>query len=293
MEKTDTVRKESGSPLAIVAGTGDIPQMILDVCQSQGRAVFGVGIYEQTPPNLFTHIPHAFFNFGEVKKLLACLHNAHVQDIVFAGAMKRPRFSGLELDRVAMQWIAKIGWRVAGGDDGLLSAITHLFVSEGFRIVSTQEILGEILATSDWNIHTEHITPQDKLSIMLGVQHLKHLATLDVGQAIVVSENVVLGIEAAEGTDALISRCAQLLPGKKPILVKMAKTHQSTRIDLPTVGLHTLEMLHQHGYAGMAIEAHKTQMVDAVACQRYALERNLFIKVLSETDIQQALTSSL
>src|SRR5262249_14610593 len=80
--------------------------------------------------------------------------------------------------------------------------------------------------------------------------------------AVVVASGLVLGVEAQEGTDALLRRIATLseaLRGtpeaRRGVLLKRPKPMQERRIDLPTVGLQTLDGASAAGLARVAVEA--------------------------------------
>ena len=88
------------------------------------------------------------------------------------------------------------------------------------------------------------------------------LGAVDVGQAVIVQQGIVLGVEAAEGTDALIARCAGLrLEGPGGVLVKAKKPQQERRADLPTVGVATVHNAKSAGLRGIAVEAGNTLMI--------------------------------
>ena len=98
---------------------------------------------------------------------------------------------------------------------------------------------------------------------------IRALGPLDVGQAVIVQQGLVLGIEAIEGTDALIERCGALRrDGPGGVLVKMTKPTQDLRFDLPTVGVVTVERCAAAGLRGIAIEAGKTIALDREAIAR-------------------------
>ena len=114
--------------------------------------------------------------------------------------------------------------------------------------------------------------------IARGVAVIRALGPLDVGQAVVVQQGLVLGIEAIEGTDALIERCGMLRrDGPGGVLVKMTKPTQDLRFDLPTVGVVTVERCAAAGLRGIAIEAGKTIALDRDAIAAQADRLGLFV----------------
>jgi DUF1009 family protein len=139
--------------------------------------------------------------------------------------------------------IAKIIKKKFLGDDNLLRTVSDYLESKGYKIVSPQEILK--LSESENHIFTKaKPLEQDMLDIELGREVINSLGNLDVGQSVIVCSGYVLGIEAAEGTDNLIRRCDILRKSEKGgVLVKMGKSAQDMRLDVPVIGADTFFFL--------------------------------------------------
>ena len=119
--------------------------------------------------------------------------------------------------------------------------------------------------------------------IARGIEVLDAVSAADVGQAVVVQDGIVLGVEAAEGTDALLSRCGRLKrEGPGGVLVKKRKTGQETRVDLPTIGPETIRGAAAAGLRGVAIEADGVLILDRDETVRLAEEAGLFVHVFAE-----------
>jgi hypothetical protein len=114
--------------------------------------------------------------------------------------------------------------------------------------------------------------------IARGIEVARALGRMDVGQGAIVQNGRVLGVEAAEGTDALIARCAALhLPGPGGVLVKVAKPGQERRVDLPTIGVATVRSAIAGGLRGIAVEAGSALVVDAEEVGRAADQGGMFV----------------
>ncbi len=262
--------------LGIIAGGGQLPLDLVKTCQAENRPFHVIVLEGHARPQDFKNIPHTAVRLGAAGTTLKVLHEQEVKQVVFAGAVKRPSMAELRPDWKGLKFFTKIGFN-RKGDDGLLKAVTKSMEEEGFEVVGTHQILKSILADKGM---MGNITPDEGalISIEKGFQIAKELGKLDVGQAVVVQEGLVLGVEALEGTDGLIQRTAKLKrEGAKPILVKVSKPQQERRMDLPTIGLKTLEELHKAGFQGVAIEAGSTIVVDKEACRAFADKDNLFI----------------
>jgi hypothetical protein len=171
----------------------------------------------------------------------------------------------------------------AFGDDGLLSAVVREIEGEGFRVVGAEDVLGALAARAG---AYGRVAPseQDRLDIARGVEVLRALGAVDVGQAVVVERGVVLGIEAIEGTDALVARCGALRrEASGGVLVKIAKPAQERRVDLPTIGVRTVEAVADAGLAGIAVEAGRALVADARAVAAAADARGVFVLGVAAT----------
>jgi UDP-2,3-diacylglucosamine hydrolase len=116
---------------------------------------------------------------------------------------------------------------------------------------------------------------------------VRALGALDVGQGCVVQQGIVLAVEAAEGTDAMLARCDGLRrPGPGGVLVKLVKPGQERRADLPTVGPETLRGAAAAGLRGVAFEAGGTILAERGATVAVADEAGLFLLGLAPADLR-------
>jgi DUF1009 family protein len=204
------------------------------------------------------------------------LRQAGVEELVFAGGIKRPTVMSLRPDWRAAKFFARIGYR-ALGDNGFLSAVIKEMEVEGFRVIGADTILGKALATvGPFGRHAPDA--QAESDIARGLEVARSLGALDIGQSVVVQQGLVLGVEAIEGTDALIARCAALRrEGPGGVLVKIAKPGQERRADLPTIGTRTVAAATSAGLRGIAVEAGSTLVIDRVGVIEAADRAGLFV----------------
>src|SRR5205823_10901008 len=158
----------------------------------------------------------------------------------------------------AAKFFARVGYR-ALGDDGLLSAIVKELEREGFRVLGADDILGtdNLMPVGPLGRHKPDDDAKADIEHAMRVAHA--LGALDIGQAVIVQQGLVLGVEAAEGTDELLRRCAALRrEGPGGVLVKIEKPGQDPRADRPTIGLRTVLLAAEAGLQGIAVEANAT-----------------------------------
>ena len=260
--------------LGIVAGGGDVPVRIAAACERAGREVYILGLEGQADPD--TLDADAWIRLGEAGRGLDLLRQAKVEELTVVGRVKRPSLRQLRPDAWSARFLARIG-KAALGDDTILSALAREIEGEGFRIIAPENILDDMLAVEGrYGAHAPDRLALD--DIKRGVAVARALGALDVGQAVIVQQGHVRGVEAAEGTDELIERCARLrLDGEGGVLVKIAKPGQDRRIDLPTVGPATVEAAAAAGLRGIAVEAGGALIVDRDAVVRAADASGLFV----------------
>ena len=247
--------------LGIIAGGGDLPARLVSACRGSARDVFVIGFEGISDASSVESADHAWTRLGTVGRTIELLHAANVEDLVLAGPIKRPSLRAIGLDTRGTKVLTRLLPGVRG-DDRLLSLIVRELECEGFRVVGVDDILADLLAP-EGPIGT--LTPDDdaRADISAGVLIARALGTVDVGQAVVVQQGVALGVEAVEGTNALIARCGGLRrEGPGGVLVKLSKPGQDRRADLPTVGVQTVECARDAGLKGIAVEAGRSLIVD-------------------------------
>ncbi|RJF84023.1 LpxI family protein [Azospirillum cavernae] len=262
--------------LAILAGGGTLPARIAAAVRGQGRDVFVVAFDGHTDPATVAGLPHLWSRFGAAGTIIRRLHDEGVDEVVFAGPVKRPSFTELLPDWWTTRFLARVGTR-ALGDDGLLRAVVRELEEEGFRVVGLHELLKNLLTVAG---PVGSLVPdaEAERDIARAAQVARALGALDVGQGAVVQQGLVLAVEAIEGTDAMLARCAGLArPGPGGVLVKVKKPNQDRRIDLPTMGVTTIEKAAAAGLRGVALEAGGSLLIDREAVADAADRLGLFV----------------
>jgi DUF1009 family protein len=170
-----------------------------------------------------------------------------------------------------------------GGDDHLLSGIGRILEQDGFRMVGIKDVAPDLLVPE--GCLTRAIPDGDAVTdIATGQQVLSALSPFDIGQAAVVIDGHVVGVEDIEGTDGLLARVARLRrEGRirartgRGVLVKAPKSTQDLRFDLPTIGPRTIGGAAAAGLAGLAIAAGNTIVVEPQAMIEAADAADLFV----------------
>ncbi len=270
--------------LGILAGGGELPGRIIDSCRKRSRAFHVIAIEGHADPNVIGDCPHTWLRLGAAQKALEVARREAFEEIVMVGPVTRPSIMALRPDMLAAKVLAKAGASSVMGDDGLLKAVIAQIEELGFTVVGPDTFLQDggmepgVLGRCE---------PDDAAiaDIRRGAHILSRLGPVDVGQGVVIQDNIVIAVEAVEGTDAMIARSKSLLrPGPGGTLVKLPKPGQETRADLPTVGPNTITQMQDAGLRGLAIDGRNTLLIDREETLRRADSADIFVLALDSEE---------
>src|SRR5690606_29701248 len=206
------------------------------------------------------------------------------REIVLIGSVdRRPDFRSIVGDLGTMRRLPRILSALIGGDDSLLVKVIRLFEEDGFEVIGAQDLAPDLVSTAGAMVGAP---PEGDVRRDLEVAEraAAELGRLDIGQGAVAVGGRVVALEAAEGTDAMLERCVELrrigrirAKGKAGVLVKRAKPGQDLRVDLPTIGPHTIERAAAAGLAGIAVEAGRVLIADRPRTIDAAKKAGLFL----------------
>lgn len=271
-----------GAPLAIVCGGGAFPPAVARAAEAAGRRVMMFPLRGFAGQDIEAW-PYVWLHLGQFGRLTTELRRHGCRDVVFIGTVLRPRIRDLRFDLAALRRLPRVFSMFRGGDNHLLSSIGQLFEEEGFRLLGAHEVAPGILAPEGW---LGGVSPRadDLADIAVGQRALEALSPFDIGQAAVVINGHVVAVEAAEGTDLMLERCAELrnvgrlkTPPGRGVLVKLPKRGQDRRFDLPSLGPRTVEGVAKAGLAGIAVEAGGAIVTDIADLVRAADAAGVFL----------------
>ncbi len=184
------------SKLAIIAGGGELPKLLVAACEQQQRPYLLVAVAGEADnggqDQWFSALPHLSLRLGAAASLLDQLPAAEVQAVVFAGRINRPSLASLKPDWATAKLAMKVGLHSLG-DDGLLRALAGVLEERGIAVIGAQEVLADLLAPAgQLGAHPLHADSRADVSKGLAVAHA--LAPHDVGHAVVVQSGVVLAV---------------------------------------------------------------------------------------------------
>jgi len=268
-------------PLGIVAGRGSLPAFIADAASADGVPVHIIGIQGEAEHDI-ERFPHTWIKWGEIGKVFSALEKNGCGDLVIIGGVSRPSLKNLRIDVGALKALPFLLSLRKGGDDRILSRIVRFFEQKGYRVHGAGDLLPELLVP-EGTLTRRTPSAGDKADMALAFKVVRMLGKLDIGQAAVVSNGYVIAVEAAEGTDAMLERCADIKRrGRRHgtgrgVLVKAPKPGQEERVDMPTIGPETMVKAAEAGLAGVAVAAQHVLIAEYNRTIEIANDRKLFL----------------
>jgi DUF1009 family protein len=259
---------DGSSPIGLIAAGGVMPFAVADSLVARGINPVLFALKGACDPVAVERFRHHWISVGQLGRAIRLFRAENCRDLVFIGTLVRPALSEIRLDWGTLRVIGRLWAAFRGGDDHLLSGIGRILEQDGFRMVGINDVAPDLLMPQ--GCLTRKAPDENAAAdIAMGRDVLRALSPFDIGQAAVVIDGHVIGMEDIEGTDGLLARVARLRQeGRirartgRGVLVKAPKSGQDLRFDLPTIGPQTVEGARGAGLAGIAIVAGNTIVVE-------------------------------
>ncbi len=244
--------------LGIVAGEGNFPFLIAKEAKKNQLKVVAVCFYNHTDPKIEELLDdYVWVKVGQLGKIFSFFKKKKVKEIVFAGGIKKVKVLDIRPDIKGIKLLLKCRGK---GDSAILSEVIKNFKKEGFNILPPLKFLPDLMVPE--GILTKRKPSSKEIKdIKFGWRIAKEIGRLDIGQCIVVKNEMVVAVEALEGTDRTIIRAGNLA-GKGCTVIKVFKPGQSELVDQPSVGLNTIRTMIEAKATCLALEAEKSLFFD-------------------------------
>jgi DUF1009 family protein len=271
------------SPIGLIAAGGVLPFAVADSLIARGISPVFFALRGVCDPVQVARFRHHWISIGQLGRLANLLRAENCRDLVFIGALVRPALSEIRLDWKTLRAMASVLKAFRGGDDHLLSSVGRILERDGFRMVGIKDVAPDLLMPQGCLTRAAP-SAETSADIAKGREVLRALSPFDIGQATIVIDGHVLGVEDIEGTDGLLARVARLRgegrirakPGRG-VLVKAPKSGQDLRFDLPTLGARTIEGAAAAQLAGIAVIAGNTLVAEPQTMVEAADKAGLFV----------------
>jgi DUF1009 family protein len=269
--------------IGIIAGGGKLPIIIGDNLIKRKYNIFFFVIEEFFNTNQYKDFDVTIINLNSAKKIIHSLKSRNIDSIIMVGNINRPSLTDLSFDYETLK-LAKNLLLNKTGDNGLLVSLRKYFNDNGFSYFDWKNHCPELFAKKDLLTQIKPSTKaQENLKKALSV--FRSFGEIDVGQSMIIQNQIVLGLEAAEGTDNLMIRCNDYKKsGDKGILVKFSKYNQSNILDIPTIGEKTVKLLKDCDYEGVYLEKNSCLIIDKKKTIDLANQNKVFISTCNKIE---------
>jgi DUF1009 family protein len=267
----------------MLCGGGSLPLAVADKVSKSGRAVVLFPLRGAAEGTAVERFPHHWIHIGQIGKFMRLARAAGCRDVVCIGSLVRPSLWQVHPDLKGLSVLPRVLAAYRGGDNHLLTGMGKVLEHDGFRLLGAHEVAPDILMP-EGVLGSVQASERDLGDIALGLDYLHTAGKFDIGQAVVVAGLHVLAVEAAEGTDAMLARVAEMRTNGRVraasgtgILVKAPKPAQDRRFDLPSIGPRTVEGAAAAGLAGIAVVAGSTIVAEVERLVSAADRANIFV----------------
>lgn len=238
--------------LGIIAGSGQFPEVVIIEAKKLGYNCVVAAIKDEAEASLMEEEADLqWFRAEDIQDIISFFKASGVRRAVLAGKIDHRII--YNLDNLSLTSFPFLDKKKLRSPAVLLKAIIDYLEQEGLEIKSPMFLLSSLVCKEGILTVTKP-SPAVEEDIAFGWKVARQVADLDIGQTVVVKDRAVVAVEGMEGTDKTIKRAGRLA-GQGTVVVKVARTQQDARVDLPAVGLKTLEAMAEAGSQALCFEA--------------------------------------
>ena len=276
----DMTSKNQDNKIAMIAGALDLPFFTRDALRRAGWDVFVVGLKNFVNPDLK---PDMVVRLGGAGRAIREFKRRKIKKLVFVGSLGHPNLTDLRPDLWTFITLMKI-MKHQRGYDSMAVALNKVLEKQGFEIVAAQDLAPE-LAFENAGVQTKtKPSADDNKNIERAIEVSHTIGMADIGASVVVDKQVI-AVEAAEGTAKMLERVVAMRKNKRKasgVFAKMTKPGQDLRIDIPAIGVDTVNAVADAHLRGIVVNTKTCFVVNKPAVIAQANKRGIFILALDE-----------
>ncbi len=262
--------------IGLIFGDTDFPKKILKKIKNKKKYL----IIDLTRNKKFKSDKNSYsVSLGQFGKIIKILRDNNCKKVLFAGKVKKPKFSTLQLDFKGMYYMPRIIKSSKLGDAAILKEIINILKIEKINTVSSL-IYNPELSLKKGNYTKLKPNKTDKFDIKKAISTLSKLGKYNFSQGAIIKNEKVIAIEGRDGTQKMLQKCKIKVKNNTGVLVKLPKKKQDLRIDLPTIGLKTLIQSKSAGLRGIVLKSKQNICLEKKRCINYANKNEMFIFVI-------------
>ncbi len=273
-------KKKSDNKIAIVAGAYDLPKLTRDALMRAGWDVFVIGLKNFYDPDLN---PDMVIRLGGAGRAIRMARRLGIRRVTFVGSLGHPNLSDLRPDFWTLRALIKI-LKHQRGYDSMAVAFNKVMEKQGFEIVAAQDLAPELTFQVAGVQTRKKPGASDKKNLERAIEVSHTIGAADIGASVVVDKQVI-AVEAAEGTARMLDRVVAMRAHKRKssgVFAKMTKPGQDLRIDIPAIGVDTVNAVADAHLNGIVVNTKTCFVVNRDAVIDTANQRGIFILALDE-----------
>ncbi len=259
--------------IGLFLGEKELPYEIIKKIERNRKKYF---IIDLTKNNKFKTNKNSFFiNIGKFGEILKLIKSKKCRKVIFAGNIIKPKMSKLKLDFKGLFYLPRIIKAAKLGDAAVLKALIKILSENNINVISLNTFNPELTLKKGFYTKLKP-SKEEKEEIIKGALTLKKINSYNHTQALIIRDNKVISKETIKGTKEMIKSIPKSKI-KKGILIKLPKTKQDLRVDLPTIGIDTFKDCNKVGIKGIVVKSNQNIILNKDVCIRYANKNKLFL----------------
>lgn len=261
--------------IGLIAGNGRFPFLVLESAREQHLEVVVAAIREETFPEIESlGFPVHWMGLGQLGRLIRVFKEAGVRKALMAGQVRHMQIFGPSLPDLRM--LRMLAGLRQKNTDSLISGVARVLEAEGITLVDSTSLIPQHMAP-EGRLTRRGLNRRERADVEYGRPIAVRVASMDLGQTIVVRDRAVVAVEAMEGTDAVIRRAGELVHRKSLTVIKVSKPNQDMRFDVPVVGVPTIRLMIEAGATALVLDARRTLLLEREDLVRLADEHGITI----------------
>ena len=260
--------------IGLFLGDTDFSELVLKKIKKLKKKYFIIDFskYNKFKTDLHSHR----ISIGKFGEILSLIKKKKSKKVLFAGKIAKPNLTSLKLDFKGIYYMPSVIRASKLGDAAIIKSIIKILSNEGIKVISSTSFNPE-LSLKKGNYSKTKPSRQDIISIKKGKSYFNKLNNLDHIQAFVVGDGKIIAKEGRDGTKKMFSKLRKKSNG---ILIKLPKTKQDLRLDLPTIGLQTLKDVKKYGLRGIVLKSKRNIFLDKKEVITFANKNKIFINII-------------
>lgn len=274
------MKKNSDNKIALFAGALSLPFLTREALRKNGWDVYVIGLKNFYDPKLN---PDLVIRVGGGGRAARECKKRGIRKLTFVGALGHLNLFDIRPDLWSLSVLISV-IKHQRGYDSMAIAFTKALEKRGYEVVAAQDLAPELTFERAGVLTKKRPTRADEKTIARAIEVSHTIGAADIGASVVVDKQV-LAVEAAEGTARMLNRVVEMRANNKKrggVFAKMTKPGQDLRIDIPAIGVDTVNAVADARLNGIVVNTKTCFVVDKDLVIKTANDRGIFIVAVDE-----------